>query len=182
MPAPPRRTADRHDRPREPGLLPAAGRCPGGRGPPRASGPVWPDAARAEQTGPSSQQDRGRAGLGHKGPRAQRVPRVSTLEKPQRQASTASPCAWGTAPGQGGPPAQLVPDSLRVPPLHAAPPARHHPTRAGLGLLVAKYLPQGDQSAAGAKPDTQREKAGLRQDGRRCWRQSRLLEPKAWAR
>lgn len=33
---------------------------------------------------------------------------------------------------------------------------------------------------AEAKPDTQREKAGLFQDGRWCWRQSWLLEPKAW--
>lgn len=35
-------------------------------------------------------------------------------------------------------PAQLVPNSFRVPPLHAALPARHHPTSGGLGLLVAK--------------------------------------------
>jgi len=133
VPAPPCWTPDGHDRPREPGLPPGRGLqepvfCPQQAWSPgrqrAAQGPQGPcglTLSVQSKQAPPAKKTGGRAGEGHKGLCAQCVPRVNTPERPQRQAGTSSSCAWGNAP------AQPVPDSFRVPPLHAAPPAATTP-------------------------------------------------------
>lgn len=126
-----------------PVFCPQQARCPGRQR--AAQGPQGPCgltlSVQSKHAPPASKMG-GRARAGHKGPRAQCVVRVNTPERPQRQAGPSSPCAWGSAP------ALLEPGSFRVPPLHTAPPACHHPISGGhhphhfagkgLGLLVLK--------------------------------------------
>ena len=174
MPAPPHRTADRHDRPREPGLLPAAGPVPReAEGHPGASGPVWSDTVHAEQR-PLQPTRRAEPGWGTK----DCVP----------SASRGSAC-WRGLSGRPAQPHRVLGEPHQVK-------ADHQPSRCPTASeslpctrhrLPATTPPGGPQAPGGKVTSPRRPERGRGQtqhskDGRRCWRQPRLLEPKAWAR
>ena len=174
MPAPPRQTADRHNRPREPGLLPAVGPVPReAEGCPGASGPMWSDTS-VQSRGPSSQQD-GQSWAGaqrtacparpegqHAGEASAAGRHSLTVCLGNRTRSRRTTSLVGARQLQSPSPAR----STACPP----PPHRGGPRAPG-GKVTSPRRPERGRG------QTQHSK-----DRRRCWRQSRFLEPKAWAR